>query len=355
MTTPALDPVSAPSSDIDVTMDPAQARWDEYVAKAPGSSVYHLWCWREVFEQVFGQRAHYLAALRKDRVVGILPLVEFRSRLFGRFAVSLPFLNYGGVVADDETVRRRLVEAASQLAREHGLTHVELRHETRQCPDLQVKEHKVAMRLALPSSPDVLWNGIDRKARNQVRKAQKCGLTSVAGGAELLDGFYGVFAENMRDLGTPVYPLSLFEVVARLLPDRVRVHQVRLGDQVVAGAVTIAWRSTVEVPWASSLQRHRDKSPNNLLYWSMLEHAIGEGMRTFDFGRSTPGEGTFHFKQQWGAVASPFHWEYWLAAGRTLPDQSPKNPKFMAAIAAWRRLPLWVANRLGPAIVRDIP
>jgi len=355
MTATSLVSTRSTSAAVEVTTEVSPALWNDYVDRAPEATVYHLWCWREVFEQLFGHTCHYLAALRGGAVVGVLPLVEFRSRLFGRFAVSLPFVNYGGVIADDEDAVRGLVDHATRLANRQRLSHVEFRHVDRKCPEWPHRQHKVAMRLALPPTSGVLWDTIDRKARNQVRKAQKSGLVALEGHDELLEGFYGVFAENMRDLGTPVYPRRLFETVARILPKHVRVHQVRCGAEVVAGAVTIEWRSTVEVPWASSLHRHRDKSPNNLLYWSLLEGAVGRGVTTFDFGRSTPGEGTYHFKRQWGAVASPFHWEYWLADGRVLPDHSPKNPKFRAAIAVWQRLPLWLANRVGPAIVGDIP
>jgi FemAB-related protein (PEP-CTERM system-associated) len=324
------------------------------VEESPAASGYHLSGWRSIFESVFGHRTLNIAALRGDRVAGVLPLVEFRSRLFGRFAVSLPFVNQGGVVADDEHAARALLERAVLDARDRGLTHVELRHERRQFTGLADKQHKVSMRLALPESADVLWGRLDRKARNQVRKAEKSGLVVATGGAECLDGFYRVFAENMRDLGTPVYPRALFAAVMERFPERTRVHHVSLDGEVVAASLTFSWRDTVEVPWASSLRAHRDKSPNNLLYWAMLREAIADKRRIFDFGRSTPEEGTYHFKAQWGAIPGPMHWEYWLASG-IMPDLSPANPKFRLAIATWRRLPLWLCNRLGPALVRNLP
>jgi FemAB-related protein (PEP-CTERM system-associated) len=336
--TDALDPVS----------------WDQYVEHHPGASGYHLSGWRPIFEGVFGHRMLNLAVVRDHRVVGILPLVEFRSRLFGRFAVSLPFVNQGGVVADDDEAARALVDYAIGEARHRGLQHLELRHEQRCFSDLADKQHKVSMRLCLPESADALWSQLDRKVRNQVRKAEKSGLTTSSGGSELVDAFYRVFAENMRDLGTPVYSAAFFEAVMTRFSDRTRIHVVELEGTVVAASLTFAWHETVEVPWASSLRRHRDKSPNNLLYWSMLQEAIATGKRVFDFGRSTPNEGTYHFKAQWGARPGPMHWEYWLASGR-LPNQSPSNPKFHAAIAAWQRMPLWLANRLGPRIVRHLP
>jgi len=217
-----------------------------------------------------------------------------------------------------------------------------------------VRQHKVTMLLRLQDTAEAQWAALDNKVRNMIRKAEKSDLSSESGGSELLDAFYAVFTENMRDLGTPVYPRGFFSSVMQRFPGRTRIHVVRLGGEVVASSLTFAWRDSVEVPWASSLRRHRDKSPNNLLYWAMLQQAIADRRDVFDFGRSTPNEGTYHFKTQWGAQPGAMHWEYWLASG-VVPNQSPDNPKFQAAIATWRRLPLWVSNRLGPHIVRNLP
>src|SRR5262245_62035348 len=169
-----------------------QGSWDAFVERHPGASGYHLSGWRPIFENVFGHQTHYLSASRGACVVGILPLVEFRSRLFGRFAVSLPFVNQGGIVTDDDDAARALVATAVEGARNKGLAHVELRHEQRRFPDLADKQHKVSMRLELPEAADALWNGLDRKVRNQIRKAEKSGLVSASGGAELVDAFYAV-------------------------------------------------------------------------------------------------------------------------------------------------------------------
>jgi len=336
----------------DAATEPA---WDGFVESRPEASAYHAWRWRRIFETTFGHECAYLAAWDEGRIVGILPLVLFNSRVFGRFGVSLPFVNYGGVVAETDEAARALLAAASALASERHLSHLELRHLVARFPDLPAKHHKVAMRLALPGNADALWQAIDRKVRNQVRKAEKSGLTAAVGGAELVAEFYAVFARNMRDLGTPVYPRRLFEDILATFPDAARVFVVRHGATPVAGSLTVKWRQTTEVPWASSLREHRASSPNMLLYWTMLQQAMRDGSSTFDFGRSTPDEGTFHFKRQWGAEATPFEWEYVLPAGGKLPDQSPANPKFRLAIALWKRLPVPFATALGPHIVRSIP
>ena len=328
--------------------------WDAYVSARPDATVYHRACWRQVFEEAFGHECHYVTALRSGRVVGVLPMVAFRSALFGRFAVSLPFVNYGGVLADDEEVAAALEERALRLAGEHRWKFVELRHFEPRYPRWPAKRHKVTMELALPHDEERLWAGFDRKARNQVRKAEKSGLDVGAGGAELLPEFYRVFARNMRDLGTPVYSPRFFEAVVRALGPGSRVFIVRHAGEPIAGSLTVSWRDRVEVPWASSLREHNDKSPNNLLYMAMLRYALGAGARVFDFGRSTPNEGTFQFKKQWGAEPRPLVWEYAGLAGDP-PDHNPANPRFRAAIALWRRLPLRVSTLVGPHIVRHIP
>jgi FemAB-related protein (PEP-CTERM system-associated) len=328
-----------------------RAEWDQFVANRADASGYHSWAWRDVFERSFGHRSIYLAARRDGHIEGVLPLVYINSFVFGRSLTSMPFLNYGGVVADSDEVAQRLVDEAARIARGFGC-HVELRHVARRFDQLPYKQHKVAMVLPLAAG---LWDRLDRKVRNQIRKAEKSGLTVTRGGADLLPEFYAVFARNMRDLGTPVYTRRLFQEVLAAFPDRAHIVVVRLGDQPIAAGLTYRTRNSIEIPWASSIREHNPLCPNHLLYWHALDTAVNEGCVTFDFGRSTPHEGTYKFKEQWGATPVPLHWEYLLRDGDRLPDHSPKNPKFSVAIAAWKRLPLWLANAIGPHIVQSIP
>jgi FemAB-related protein (PEP-CTERM system-associated) len=211
------------------------------------------------------------------------------------------------------------------------------------------------MMLRLKASDEAVWNALDRKVRNQVRKAEKSNLTVRSGGVELVDRFYPVFARNMRDLGTPVYSRRLFEEVLRAFPDRAQLHIVRLNGVPVAGGFTYRTPSMVQLPWASSLRAYNTLCPNVLLYWDAIQFAQQSGAATFDMGRSTPNEGTYKFKSQWGAEPVPLHWEYQLMTDGQLPNVSPANPKYQLAIALWQKLPLAVTNSVGPMIVRAIP
>jgi FemAB-related protein (PEP-CTERM system-associated) len=331
-----------------------RASWDAYVNSRPGATGYHAWAWREVIERTFGHAAFYLVARVDGRpdITGVLPLVEIRSRLFGRTLTSLPFVNYGGIVADNEAAAEALLAFARDLAVRRDCRHVELRHLSRRFDVLPCKQHKVTMRLAL--SPG-LWDRLDRKVRNQIRKAMKSDLTVERGGVNRLSDFYQVFSRNMRDLGTPVYTRRLFEEVLRTFPDRTRLVIVRLKGTPIAGALTFRTGGLVEVPWASSINDFNSLCPNHLLYWSIIEAAIAENCTMLDFGRSTPNEGTFKFKAQWGAVPEPLHWEYCLLHDDMIPDQSPKNPKLRLFVETWKRMPIWAANLIGPLVVRHIP
>jgi FemAB-related protein (PEP-CTERM system-associated) len=335
--------------------DCQQQEWDAYVVGRPDATGYHQWRWRNVFSQAFGHDCEYLVVRQNGEISGVLPIVVVDSWLFGRFGVSLPFVNYGGVLADTPHFTEALVHSAAASAKKRRLSHLEFRHRSRICPDLPSKQHKVAMLLPLAAAASDMWMTFDRKARNQIRKAEKSGLDLQIGGVELLDDFYTVFAHNMRDLGTPVYSKAFFAAVFQEFPADTRVFLVKKAQQPIAAGISYAFRHVIEVPWASSLREFLPLSPNNLLYWSVIQYAIEHGYRTLDFGRSTPNEGTFHFKRQWGAEPSPLYWEYQLISRKTIPDQSPKNPKLLAAIEAWKRLPLAVANWLGPSIVRGIP
>jgi FemAB-related protein (PEP-CTERM system-associated) len=338
-----------------VSTDVAVEDWNRFVGGHPEATGYHRWEWRTVFERGLGHRTHYLAVLRARRIAGILPLVEIRSRIFGRALSSLPYVNYGGVLADAPDAAEALLTHATRLAAERRLRFVVLRHRRQVFPALPARTHKVTMLLPLQPDSGAMWDALDRKVRNQVRKAEKSGLVSLAGGPELLDDFYRVFAQNMRDLGTPVYGRRLFAEILSQFPGDARVHLVRLGAATIAGALSYGYGRVVEVPSASSLREHRSLCPNHLMYWSIIQDAIREGRTTFDFGRSTPDDGTYHFKEQWGAVPEQLWWEYGLVGGEMLPSADRQSAAYQRRIEYWKRLPLPIANMVGPRIARSVP
>jgi serine/alanine adding enzyme len=332
------------------------ATWNEFVASHQDSTNYHQYGWRKIVEESFGHKTYYLVARNNGNdICGILPLVHMRSRLFGSFLVSLPFFNYGGLLCNETVAEAALLERAGSMLKELRADHSELRHLNNRVEGLATREHKVTMILGLEMDEEKQWQTLDAKVRNQVRKAERRGLNTVIGHMELLDGFYEVFCRNMRDLGTPVYCREFFRNILSAFPDTTRIISVTLVGKTIASGILIWYRDTLEVPWASSIRNYREMCPNNLLYWEAIRFAIRNGSRKFDFGRSTPDEGTYRFKKQWGAFPYPLYWQYQLRDGKPLPELNTKNPRYELAIKIWQRLPLSVTNFFGPRIVKNIP
>jgi serine/alanine adding enzyme len=347
--------VAEPALRVERIEDAAAAEWDAYVGEHAEASAYHGYAWRSIVRTVFGHETHYLAVRDQISLCGVLPLVRLKSALFGDFMVSLPYFNYGGVLATHARAREALLQSTAELARSLGVSHVELRHRSAEQSQWPARTDKVAMLLNLPAAGESVDKILPSKLRSQVKRPVREGAQCVFGALELLDEFYAVFAENMRDLGTPVYGKSFFRTILATFPQRTWIAIVRLRDEPVAAALLLDHRDTVEIPWASSLQRFNKLGVNMFLYWNVLQRAASRGCRVFDFGRSTVDGGTFRFKRQWGAQPLQLHWHYCLPAGGELPRLNPDNPKYRLAVAAWRKLPLAVANRLGPHIVRNLP
>jgi serine/alanine adding enzyme len=312
--------------------------------------------WLNVLEAGLGHEVYAIEAVADGRTVGFLPLAMVSSMLFGRFLVSLPYLNTNGVLAQAADVQSELITRAATLADELNVRHLELRHEAPIVhPTLNAElNNKVHMRMSLPRTGEQLWKGLGPKVRNQVRKGEKGHFTVEWGGEELLVRFHRVLSENMRDLGSPVFGKQLFAAVLTAFPGSAEICMVLDGARPVAAALVLHGWGVTEVPTASSLKHYNPSNANMLMYHHLLRRSIERGQRVFDFGRSTPDSGTFKFKKQWGAAAHPATWQYHVLAGQA-GDMRPDNPRYQRAIRLWQRLPVGLTRRIGPLIVRGIP
>lgn len=335
------------------------AAWDDYAKAHPAGTLYHLSGWRRVIRETYGHQAYYLVAKDSDNgaVTGVLPLIRLKHFVFGNCLLSMPFFDMGGVLADNEEIEESLLQRAVTLGHQLKVNTIELRHPTPRSispVNSMVRSHKVRMLLELPESSDVLMKSFKSKLRSQIKKPVKEGLVSKIGGPDLLDDFYEVFTINMRDLGSPVHSKKMMENVLKQFPGKAFIVVVYLKKQPVACGMVIGFKDILENPWASSLREYGRLSPNMLLYWTMLDHACNNGFRWFDFGRSSPDEGTYKFKAQWGARPHPLHWHYIWLKGRPESEETTEKSKFEKAIQYWQKLPVPVTKIIGPAIRKHI-
>jgi FemAB-related protein (PEP-CTERM system-associated) len=302
------------------------------------------------------QHCYLLEARSGERLVGLLPVVSLQSRLFGHFLVSVPYVSWAGPHSESPAIARRLVDQAIALADELDARFLELRMvEPISHPSLVSGEtNKSLMRLALGPRPEDNWKLLKSEVRTQVRKAMKLGLQARWGGETLLADFYDVFARNMRDLGTPVFPIGLFRNILRASPESVEIGVVRLDDRAIAACLAVHGPGLTEIPSAAALRAYRHTAANSLVYWRAIERAIERKQGIFDFGRGTPGGSTFDFKRKWGAVPQPLSWHYYVRRGDAR-EMRPESGRFRLAIKVWQHLPISATRLFGPMIVRGIP
>ncbi len=345
-----------PNMEIKYLANERYADWDAFVDHHPDSSIYHTTAWKTIIEHSFAKEAFYIMAEDKGEICGILPLFKFDSRLSGKRLVSMPHVNYGGPLYKTQLAADTLLNEADRIRNEHGMEATELRMANETHFSYPVREDKVTFFMDLPDDEEALWKSFKSKLRSQIRRPQKAGMYAKVGGLELLDDYYNVFCQNMRDLGTPVYSRQFFEHIFEQIPGNTRIVAVYSSQgSIVAAAFMIGYKKTMEIPWASSLRAYNRQSPNMLLYWEVLAESVRAGYKRFDFGRCTKEGGTYRFKKQWGAEEVQLYWYYQMQEGNPLPAVQKENPRYALAIKAWQKLPLAVANRLGPSIVKELP
>lgn len=331
------------------------ASWDRLVASVPGAPSYARRGWLDLIAESFRLPVIPLAVTRGDELRGVLPLVAQSNPVHGTRLTSLPFVNYGGIVAADDQARSELVAAASEEVRRRGAAYAELRQLPGHGVDLPAATHKVRPVLDLPADPAPLWDGFGSKLRSQVRRPTKEGLEAEVGGAERLDDFYRVLAVRWRQLGSPVYRRSFFARILADFPGEHAIVTVRQGSAVVGAGWIHLHGGSCEIPWAATLVEWNRASPNMLLYWRAIETAIARGCARFDFGRSTEGAPTHAFKMQWGPRCEPLPWYYVLGKAGNVPAPAGEGGAAEAFRSAWSKLPLSWTIRLGPAFARRLP
>jgi FemAB-related protein (PEP-CTERM system-associated) len=328
-------------------------QWEAFVERCAEATFFHRIGWREIIQDIFRHRCHYLVAERDGALSGVLPLAEVKSRLFGHALSSLPFGVYGGPAADDTESEGALIDAAVRLAQARGVDHLELRNREARCHDWPRQDLYMTFRKKI--LPDVEANmlAIPRKQRAMVRKGMKQGLRSEIDGS--VDRFFELYADNMHRHGTPPFSRAYFARLARVFGRDCEVLTVvDEHRRAVSSVLSFYFRDEVLPYYAGDTVTARDTGANDFKYWELMRRACERGVRVFDYGRSKRGTGSFDFKKNWGFEPTQLAYEYRLLARDSIPENNPLNPKYRAFIALWRGLPRPVANAVGPMIVRNL-
>lgn len=349
-----------PVPDIQIITPKDYGAWDQYVLLHKQGGSYLTSAWKQSVEKAYGHKTFYLAAYVNRNITGLLPLVRIKPPMQKGTLVSLPYCDYGGIIANHHQDAEALLNQALSLASKMKVV-LEIRNSS-PCPIIEQNAvfkqvtDKCRMVMELPENSATLWSGFRSKLRSQIKRACKDGLFARLGHMELIDDFYRVFSRNMRDLGSPVHSLQWLKNIVSGFNDRAMLAVVYKNGFPVGVGLMLMHNRMVTIPWASTLKAFNRLSPNMLLYWKFLEYAADYEFRFFDFGRSTPGEGTYAFKKQWGARPVALSWYRWGRGsdfdGKPASGNNGRLRK--AAEKAWQRMPLAAANALGPKLRKYI-
>jgi len=331
------------------------ARWDEFITRHPQGSFFQLTGWKRVIEKTFGYKPCYFLAENAGEITGVAPLFSVSNWLIGNCLISVPLGVYAGICASSEESKSRLTEAVKNESLTRGVDYLELRHRNGGID--QGFHHNslyTTFTTSLDANVEANLKRLPRDTRYMIRKGEKAGLR-VERGSNQMDAFYRLFTQSMHRHGTPVFPRSLFANLQAEFGSAMDVMMVYSGSEAVSGVVSFFFRDTVLPFYAGAGPDATKTAANNFMYWELMKYAVQRGARQFDFGRSKKGTGSYAFKTQWNMTVEPLDYEVFLVRRKSVPNFSPVNPKFERATRIWRRLPLWMANAMGPHVVRWLP
>ncbi|MBT8137534.1 MAG: FemAB family PEP-CTERM system-associated protein [Gammaproteobacteria bacterium] len=350
-TPPDLAPDIA-TPDVRLCTSADEQAWEKFVGQSAAATFFHRFGWRKVIAEAFGHQPFYLAAVSADEIRGILPLFHIRSLLFGNSLISVPFCVYGGIVAQDEQAAAALADAAMDHARRLGVDYLELRHEQPVLAWPAKSDRYVTFRKAISADSDANLLAIPRKQRAMIRRAMKAELSSYQ--TTDTDALYSMYSESVRNLGTPVFAKRYFDLLQQQFGDDCETTIVVSDGKPVAGVMSFYFKDQVLPYYGGGTAAARRVSANDFLYWQVMCLAAERGTGVFDYGRSKVGTGSYRFKKHWGFDAEPLNYEYGLVKAAEIPDLSPANPRYSLFIRMWKKLPLAVAQRIGPMIARNL-
>jgi FemAB-related protein (PEP-CTERM system-associated) len=329
------------------------ARWDAYVMACPQATFFHRAGWQKVLSDVFGHKCYFLFAEQNGQIEGVLPLAQVKSLLFGHALIGLPFAVYGGVAASSDEAAVALEAEAQNIAKQLGAEHLEMRHIQRRHDDWPVQDLYVTFRKEILPDEEANMLAIPRKQRAMVRKGLKNDLRSEIDPG--VDRFFAMFADNVHRHGTPAMPKRWFQALRDEFKDDCEVLTVVAPDgRPLSSVMSFYFRDEVLPYYAGDDEAARDLAANDFKYWELLRRACARGLKVFDYGRSKHGTGPYAFKKNWGFEPTPLNYEYRLYKRDAIPQNNPNNAKYQLLIKTWRRLPIGVANWLGPFIVRNL-
>jgi serine/alanine adding enzyme len=327
--------------------------WLSYLQRQVDADISHHPAWASIFRATFGLDTVLLTVRQGSAIVGGVPLVLFDQPLTGKAAISMPYLNYGGLLADDAEIAEQLLAACREFANGAGLDYLELRHTGKSITKLadSTIQNRVTFRLEIGAAAEDVLRGLKKQLRTRLRKVDQMNLTAYQGKGRL-DHFYGLFAEAMREHGTPVLPKRFFALVLDHLGENANIMLAYRGNRAVGGKIFFRFRDRITMVWGCFPNRHKHLLANYFLTRELIRQYAGGEYTLLDFGRSSRSGGGYSYKSNWQKEEIPIYTDYIASDPTRIPNLKPENARFKLAVALWKRMPLGLTRLLGPRLSR---
>lgn len=328
-----------------------QSAWDQYVESHPDSCFSHLTAWSRVVASVFAHQSYSLLAVADQRIRGILPLFLIQHWLFGKFLVSAPAANSAGILATDAQAEQHLLSAVYELADQLDVNYVEIRQESRKIAHWQQDDSYITTRIMLDSNPGIIESHLSGKIRRDLNRATQAAF-ALRQGQQYLEDFHRIYKTRMRQLGSPAFGMPFFQAICEQFSEKAVVVTVRQQTRTVAANIAIHYRNCIYNLFAGADKDAMKQGVVSYFCWSQIQQGCAQGMQAYDFGRSTIGTSSHHYKSFWQGQDIRLYYGYILRHGLAIPNKHPTNQKYKMAVYLWRKTPMFICDRLGPKLVK---
>jgi FemAB-related protein (PEP-CTERM system-associated) len=327
--------------------------WLTYLGREDAADICHHPAWGNILAETFGLKTYLVVHRTKGTIQGGLPLCLCDQPFTGRAMISMPFLNYGGLLASDQKVKKTILNKCRQLINKKGIDYMELRHNGSGIGELADRtiRNRISFSLNLNRSPEAIFESFKKQLRTRIRKAAKQDLTLYQG-KDRLTHFYDTFVQAMKEHGTPVLPKRFFAAVLKYLPDNAEIMIAYKDNRPIGGKMYLKFKDKLTMTWGCFPNRYKHLLANYLLTWSLIEQFANGPVQTLDFGRSPKNSGGYAYKSNWGPDEIPISTDYIAANPNKIPNLRPENIKFKIPILIWKKMPLPLTKLIGPRLAK---
>ena len=282
---------------------PEQRReqWNKFVSASAYGDVLQCWEWGELKART-GWQPLPIAIQRQGEIVAACLVLKRTIPLMG----GCLFYAHRGPIVDfsDESVWTELLSEIRQLAQEHKAVAFKVE------PAIPVDNQRVigalkgagfrgraphagfgatqprcVMKLDIMPDPEDLIMAFKPKTRYNIRLAGRKGVVVSADCTrDDIADFYRILRVTAQRDGFMVRDISYFYDIWDLIIQRDlgRMFLAYVGEELIAGTIAFVLGEQAWYVYGASSDRHREKMPNYLLQWEMMNWARARGCRVFD-------------------------------------------------------------------------